>query len=249
MNVFPEKPVNNLELNDLTSFLLELKSNGLNVYQLSANSFQIELNSTHHIKCSYKDSKCQVQLYQYENIVNFLDVISKIQLEEATTKFIKKILGNITATSLSARLTADEPATNYLSIANLVGSSKIVAVFDPYLENSSLATLITICSFGNGKIGENIRLLSSNKKAGGSNPTFTELGVTAFLFQTNVSGTARILSSNSEHRRFILLSGGKSLILGHSLNSIHKNEALRIEEDTEDKVFFDSMWNSATALT
>ncbi len=53
----------------------------------------------------------------------------------------------------------------------------------------------------------------------------------------------------SEHRRFFLLSGGQSLILGPSLNSIHKNEAVRLEPDAEGRAFFDGVWAAAGPLT
>jgi hypothetical protein len=46
----------------------------------------------------------------------------------------------------------------------------------------------------------------------------------------------------------MLLSGGRSLILGMSLNSIAKNEAVRLEADTEDRAFFDSVWAAAAPL-
>ncbi|MFT4917740.1 MAG: hypothetical protein ACI8RU_000353 [Zhongshania aliphaticivorans] len=54
---------------------------------------------------------------------------------------------------------------------------------------------------------------------------------------------------SNEHRRFLLLAGGQSLILGHSLNAIDKNEAVRLEQGQQDKTFFDQMWATATALT
>ncbi len=54
--------------------------------------------------------------------------------------------------------------------------------------------------------------------------------------------------AQKEHRRFMLLSGGRSLLLGHSLNAIHKNEAIRVESDVEDRAFFDSEWAAATPL-
>jgi hypothetical protein len=46
----------------------------------------------------------------------------------------------------------------------------------------------------------------------------------------------------------MLLSGAQSLILGMSLNSIAKNEAVRLEVDAEDHTFFDSVWATATPL-
>lgn len=127
-------------------------------------------------------------------------------------------------------------------------TSNIEAVFDPYLENSSLETLIHILSFGEANVSNGVRLLGSSKKSSGSIPKFTKVGVDAWLKQLKIKGEARIMSRTDEHRRFILLSGNKSLLLGPSLNAIHKNEAIRIESDIEDRKFFDKSWSQARTL-
>ena len=62
----------------------------------------------------------------------------------------------------------------------------------------------------------------------------------------HTAGEVRLMAS--EHRRFMLLSGGRSLILGTSLNSMAKNEAVRIVDDKADRAFFDSVWTNATPL-
>jgi hypothetical protein len=136
---------------------------------------------------------------------------------------------------------------NYLTISQLVVSSKIETVFDPFLENSSLATLIDIMSFGGGEVAAGVRLLGSTNKAAGPTPRYTKAGVDAWLTQLGVTGEGRVMAQK-EHRRFMLLSGGRSLLLGHSLNAIHKNEAIRIESDVEDRTFFDSEWGMAATL-
>jgi hypothetical protein len=49
--------------------------------------------------------------------------------------------------------------------------------------------------------------------------------------------------ATSEHRRFLLLSGGRSLLIGCSLNPIAKNEAVALGGgDAEDRAFFDGLW-------
>jgi hypothetical protein len=148
----------------------------------------------------------------------------------------------------TGRLFADTPATNYRTIATLVGTSEVQAVFDPYLDNASLATLIDILSYGDGKVANGVRLLGSTKKTTGTSPKLTKVGVHAWLTQLGINGEARVMPPD-EHRRFLLLSGGQSLLLGHSLNAIHKNEAIRLEPDAEDRAFFDGVWATATPLT
>ena len=86
---------------------------------------------------------------------------------------------------------------------------------------------------------------ASSKKGKSRAKTF----VTEWFRQRGITvGEVRLVPTNSEHRRFMLLSGGQSLILGMSLNSIDKNETARLEPDTEDRPFFDSVWASATML-
>lgn len=250
MTTFPEKPNQAYTLNDLTSYLLQIQSMGFNVYRSNSqeNVFEIEIDQVLNIRCSFQNGSSQIQLRKFENMINFLNVKNKYQLQNVIEDFFKQAMGSFPTAPKTARLSEETPSTNYQSIANLIGSSEVLAVFDPYLENSSLNTLINICSFGMGKIGNNVRILGSKKKARGANPKFTHEGVNAFLIQSNIIGVAKIMTSETEHRRFILLSGGQSLLLGHSLNAIHKNEAIRIEADTEDIVFFNNHWENAEML-
>ena len=74
-------------------------------------------------------------------------------------------------------------------------------------------------------------------------PKLTKAGFDAWLQQLGVDDELRIMNSN-EHRRFLLLNSGQSLLLGQSLNSLHKNEALRLEADTQDKAFFEEVWEA-----
>jgi len=59
------------------------------------------------------------------------------------------------------------------------------------------------------------------------------------------SGEIRLMP-DGEHRRFMLLSGGQSLLLGMSLNAVAKNEAVRVEPDVTDAPFLDSVWSAST---
>jgi len=72
--------------------------------------------------------------------------------------------------------------------------------------------------------------------------------MSGFCFARDVSVRLRVSrTSNEAHRRFILLRG-KSLILGKSLNSIDKDEVATVEDDRDDRPFFDSEWQSARPL-
>lgn len=149
------------------------------------------------------------------------------------------------------RLDATTPVTNYRTVAGLIGSSELQAVFDTYLDNQSLEQLIHILSFGRGTFASHVRLLgttATTQRSPGKTARFSKAGVEAWARQLQIKAEARVLPSGSEHRRFLLLDGGRSVILGPSLNSLHKNEAVSIEDDREDRPFFDRQWLAATPI-
>jgi len=151
------------------------------------------------------------------------------------------------------RLSVDTPASNLRTISGLIGNAEVGAVFDPYLDNEALEQLIRILSFGKGSFSRNVRLLAttvtSDSRGPGKPPRFTKAGVDAWAAQLRIDAESRVLPQASEHRRFLLLNDGQSLILGPSLNSIHKNEAVSVEDAREDGPFFDQQWNRAALLT
>jgi hypothetical protein len=251
---FPPLPKPGLSLNEVVSYLLGLRAAGQSVYRDPEREglFYIVLDELNTIRISFntQSGKCQVQSHHCESISNFVDVSSLVQLESTVASFAHRITGSTwPSRPKSGRLSTETPATNFRTISQLIGTSKVEAIFDPYLENLSLETLIHILSFGNGEVADGVRLLGSTRKTQGPIPRFTKTGVDAWLTQLGIRGEARIMPPNDQHRRFILLSGGQSLILGHSLNAIHKNEAIHLESDSEDRVFFDNVWSNATPLT
>lgn len=149
------------------------------------------------------------------------------------------------------RLGADTPASNYRTIASLIGGAEVQAVFDTYLDHEGLAQLIHVLSFGNGTLAPHIRLLGTTATTvgrPGKPARLTKVGVDAWAAQLNIGAEARVLPQRSEHRRFILLDGGRSLLLGPSLNSLQKNEAVSVEDDREDRPFFDQQWARAAPV-
>jgi hypothetical protein len=251
---FPSLPKPSLSLDEVVRYLFNLKTAGHDVYRDSKgeNIFYIALDELNRITISFNAQRgmCQVQLHHCETISSFVDVSSLVQMESTVASFARRITGGTwPSRPTKGRLRAKTPATNFRTISQLIGTSKVEAIFDPYLENLSLETLIHILSFGSGEVANGVRLLGSTRKTQGAIPKFTKTGVDAWLIQLGIHGEARVMSPNDQHRRFILLSGSQSLILGHSLNAIHKNEAIRLESDSEDRVFFDSVWSNATPLT
>lgn len=250
---FPSLPEPSLSLDEVVRYLLMLRTDGHDIYRDSKhdNIFYIALDELNCIRISVRaqGGTCQVQLHYCENTTHYLNVSSSAQLETTVASFASRITGGTwPCRPTTGRLSANTPATNFRTISQLIRSSKVEAVFDPYLENLSLGTLIDILSFGSGGVANGVRVLGSTSKTQGAVPKFTKAGVDAWLTQLGIHGEARIMDPG-QHRRFMLLSGGQSLILGHSLNAIHKNEAIRLESDSEDRAFLDSVWANATPLT
>lgn len=149
----------------------------------------------------------------------------------------------------TGRLSADMPASNLRTISRLIGTATIKAVFDTYLDNQGLEHLIQILSFGDGQFGSSVRLLGTTATANrGNPPRLSKAGVDAWARQLGITVEARFLPQANEHRRFILLNQRQSLILGPSLNSIHKNEAVSVDSDVHDRPFFDQQWAVASPL-
>jgi hypothetical protein len=249
---FPPRPQAGLDKDEFIAYLLEHQRRGYAVYQAQGanGAFEIALDDVNSIKFNgFNARSVQVQGYALNNIVQFFDCNSMLEVKRAVDALAQQLIGVRWRQSPTAgRVREGAEATNLTTISNLVGTSSVQTVFDPYLENRSLAALVDILSFGRGTVADGVRVLSTSKTTTGNVPRLTKAGFDAWLNQTGITGEIRIMG-NSEHRRFILLSGGQSLLLGPSLNSIHKNEAVRLEPDAQDRAFFDQVWAQATPLT
>lgn len=153
------------------------------------------------------------------------------------------------AEAARVRLKSDEPASNKEKIAKLIGAAQVEAVFDPFLDNRGLAALKDILSLGTGGIAPGARMLTSKKVVPSQRPPrLTRSYFADWSAELHISAEIK-LSAQDEHRRFLLLSGGRTLIVGASLNSLSKNEAAHIEnDDGEDRKFFDGQWAVATPI-
>jgi hypothetical protein len=249
--VFPVLPPRRVEIEDVVRYLTELNAQGHRVFRdpKQAEVFYIQLDDSYRIRISASGGRSQVQLHYLDSRQAHLDASSLEGVDKAVGTLVRKVPGMTwPCRPIEARLSATTPATNYSTISKLVGASQVEAVFDPYLTNGALEELRVVLSFGSGTVANGVRLLGSTSTTGGSIPKFTKAGVDAWLQQLGICGEARVVAARSEHRRFLLLSGGHSLLLGPSLNAIHKNEAVRLEGDAEDRPFFDSVWAAAATL-
>jgi hypothetical protein len=73
--------------------------------------------------------------------------------------------------------------------------AKIQAVFDPYLDNAALTTVVDILSFG-GTLANDVRLLSSPRMTQGANPKLTKSLVTTWFGQRAIAaGESSVVAS------------------------------------------------------
>jgi uncharacterized protein YjbI with pentapeptide repeats len=143
---------------------------------------------------------------------------------------------------LSVRLERGKNDENLRKVIELLDSSSIEAIFDPYLEDNALKNLEKLCGFG-ATLSPSLRLLTSKKVE----KRLTRTQVDEFFKKFSNSGEIRQMR-DSEHRRFLLLSGGYALIIGCSLNDISKNEVAFMEFDCIDRDFFDAEWEIASRI-
>jgi hypothetical protein len=249
-NPFPPHPQRRLTRDEVVNYLVACKADGYVVYQDGENKFVLPLSDDEEVRLSLDlpAGTCQVISFRLGSSVRGNAATTVAQLERALAEAVRACGHEWPCRPTTGRLSAATPATNYRTISQLIASAQVEAVFDPYLENGSLITLLDILSFGSGGVANGVRLLGSTRTTHGPIPRFTKTGVDAWLAQLDIAGEARVMPPNDQHRRFMLLSGGQSLILGPSLNSIHKNEATHLESDTQDRLFFDSVWTTATPL-
>ncbi|MBD2121125.1 hypothetical protein [Trichocoleus sp. FACHB-262] len=248
---FPTLTKSQLTRDEIVAYLLEQKRRGYDVFQDPERKHVLILllDELHRINFNIGGSLgCQIQGEVYGSPFAIANVSNMAELRSVTDAIAQQVIGSRWSSyATRLRLNESTPATNLASVAALIGGSSVEAVFDPYLENRSLIELLDILSFGNGSIAGNIRVLSTAKTTTGKVPRLTKAGFDAWLAQLGINGELRLMG-NSEHRRFLLLSGGQSLLLGPSLNSLHKNEAVRLEADVEDRAFFDQIWVKATPI-
>jgi len=249
---FPEYPGPGLTRDDVVSYLLDCKERGWcqEVYEEPDSKNKLVMRLAVHKDIFIRPYAASTwDVLHWSGQFARVGYASTLEQLEQHVKAAARLYGvNWPEKQTSARLQAGTPATNIGKISGLIGGAEIREVFDPYLDNAGLTTLLDILSFG-GTLANNIRLLSSPKMTQGANPKLTKSLVTAWFNERGITAGEVRLFAGKEHRRFMLLSGGQTLILGMSLNSTDKNEAIRLEPDKEDRPFFDDEWAKAAPLT
>jgi hypothetical protein len=249
-SAFPPYPGPNIKREDVVNYLLRCKAGGWcqEVYQGDGpNEFIILADNDRKILLR-GEPRGYVVVAEYlgtQETVGLAETFGGLEQLVSTAGNLHG--GQWPSKVTSARLSVSTPASNLATISTLAGTSEIQAVFDPYLSNKSLAALLDILTLG-PSLSNSVRLLACAKMTAGTKPQLTKSFVDLWFQERGVTGGEARRMPDGEQRRFLLLSGGQSLILGMSLNGIAKNEAVRLEPDADDRTFFDSVWMAATPL-
>jgi len=143
----------------------------------------------------------------------------------------------------SIRINKSEPASNKVKLVDLINGRSIKKIFDPYFDNKSIKLLLSLSHLGL-KLNNDLQCLTSLRMKKSIDSIF----VNDFNSELSVNMGIKLLSSNNEHRRFMILDDDSVIILGCSLNDINKNEAAHEEKSQVDIVFFNEGWQNGKRL-
>jgi hypothetical protein len=231
-NPFPSLPISSLSKEEVVSYLTDLQAKGWTIYS-DGNDFIIIKNDVEKLRIRPFGGGFRIE---HESIIGRSLVGSTafnlIQFKTSLSKYLP------TQSPTWTRTVEGQLASNFSRISRLIGSAHVEAVYDPYLDDKGLDNLLTLVGLANS-VSPNLRLTTSKEGA----RRLTTPYVKAFFKGLGcISGEIRKTSSQKPHRRFMLLSGGQSLIMGMSLNDLDKDEAAHLESDSYDRTFFESDW-------
>ena len=241
-NPFPPAPPPGLSADDVVDLLSQYQAAGWTVFQEGEHGFRLQLADHGCVSMAPEGRAGQWRV---------TDGFDGRELAKAATNLpeLRHLLENVAAhygfnlrgVPPVARLAKAQPASNLGRLARLIGQQAVDSVFDPYLDNPALLVLADLRSLG-VRISSSLRLLTGLKLVKSSR--LTQTYVLKFLTEVAPHGEIRCLAE-SEHRRFVLLSGGSSLLIGCSWNDLAKNEVASLGAGEADRKFFDERWSRA----
>jgi hypothetical protein len=194
--------------------------------------------------------------YQAFEIINELN--QRFQENNVGFKYvqgcIEKIHQGPPPMPLKERLVAGEPARNLQKIKDMIGTSVVTAVHDPYTTTGSLDTILKLADMG-AMFSPSLRILGTEKTLSKSTEKISFMGLLKDInSERKASWEARVYPASSKpHRRFLMLQDGSVVTCGMSLNHIDKDEVLDheaagSENAQHDHKLFDQQWKIATAI-
>lgn len=258
---FPQYPAHRLSREDIVAYLTPFLEKGWEIYQGSQeNQFIVRLLENLKLFIELREGKWRVStgldvdkslaIWAYPENLSELDNAIRRGVSLSSGAVDTRIEWSSTPTTV--RLNEEEPASNLAKLVALIGSSTIEAIFDAYLDNKGLETLLNMVTLGIN-VSTSIRLLTSTKmvqQPSSGLPRLTTSYIRIWLNQLGCAGAeVRHNPYTGHQRRFMLLSGSQSLIVGPSLNNLSVNEASHLESDINDISFFNNEWQKSQQLS
>ena len=246
MSKFVSYPGAFFSVGDVESYLQKLADIGWSVFSHSHHHgeyiVQVDENRRIEIRHHIRDNEWSIYSSSMPNELPFdRDTITTFnQFEDSMTEAVQYLGETLTSGPKTIRLQDKTPASNKVSITRMTNNKPVKGIFDPYFDDKAIANLITFRNLGM-EFEPSVQILTTYKM---KNRISTSL-VIEFGVETSKNLDIRYCVSDREHRRFLLLSTGESLVIGCSLNSLGKNEAASIESSHFDREFFAKQWESA----
>jgi hypothetical protein len=238
-NPFPPMPPPSLSRDEVFGVLLDIQKNGWDVRTVDD---YFVVRDTDEAGTEVKDingGRCRVAPWSTTSVRPLLGnwATNLTQLRRALQQYLEG------APPERTRLVKGEPATNIARLAALIGVLKVVAVYDPYLDDAALDNLRAIAHLKPSCLDTAVRMLTAKRP-----PRISKAFAKAFCDEFGCNLANFQLLPPEEHRRFMLLSEDKVLIAGPSLNKLDWNEAANTELNTYDKPFFERMWATSSPM-
>ena len=246
MSKFPEYTGANFSENDVETYLEELAEKGWGVFK-NRIYYIVVIDDERKITTWFApfDKEWHVDASYIEGTLGFSTnpVVNFQQFKNCFAKAAEYLGEDLNGGPKSIRLKEATPASNKNSIASLARNNAVNCIFDPYFDDKSITTLTTLVNLGMA-LKTDVRVLTTSKSV----RRLSMQMISDFKTEKGVNLDIRLCSSDKEHRRYLLLSTGDSLVVGCSLNSIDKNEAAHIENSQEDRDFFEAQWKASLPL-
>jgi hypothetical protein len=222
---------------------MELEAEGWVIYE-EPDGFRIETTETDWLRLCFNDLDGTCTFRGGSSATGLTWLGATVENMSDFVKALRRATGG-PPPATSVRTRRGESAHNVIRVADLIlkTKAKIEAVYDVYLDDAGLRMFSTLARLSRAA-SPRVRLLTSGEGAKRMNPGFAmqllrELGCP----QAEIRQT----SSKGHEGRFLLLSGGRTVRLGMSLNRFDTNDAAHVdvEGDREDRALFESEWARA----
>lgn len=231
---------------DVENYLEELAETGWRVFK-DHNGYVVVIDDERKITTRFSSyyKEWHVDASDLEEELPFPSnpAVNFQQFKKCFAKAAEYLGENLDGGPDSIRLQEATPVSNKCSLASLARNNAVECIFDPYFDDKSIATLKTLVNL-DMSLKNDVRVLTTSKIR---NRLSTQM-ILDFKKEKGVNLDIRFCSSDKEHRRYLLLSTGDSLVIGCSLNSLDKNEAAHIENSQEDRDFFEAQWKTSLQL-